>query len=276
MQFFPVIFGGSSNHPLTLDYAARVAAVGGSLPVSAYRAYNYLFSSLVNTMGLNPADLYLHTFDGGINGIVVPAFNRSGAVGNATNVGFVSGDYSDANGLVQTGTKRLQTEFLSTDMTIVGTLYGAYHSGDTTAQRVLFSGSAGGLNNVLSFEWRSWSGSFARIIHNSNVDFPADGNPPATASGRIGAVSASANSLRVYRAGVVDGAVQTSTRSFSGVGAGIALGGSNNGGAFAAPAIATMVFALFVRGTGLNASQMAQLDAIVREFLIRRGRPPCD
>jgi hypothetical protein len=235
-----------------------------------------MFSSLVGTMGLNPANLYLHTFDGGINGIVVPAFNRSGAVGNATNVGFVSGDYSDANGLVQTGTKRLQTEFSTGDLTIVGTLFGAYHSGDLTAPRNLFGG--GGPVNpsiFVSLDWRG-SGNFAQVFYHNAVLFPADGNPPATASGRLGAVSASASSLRMYRAGSPDGAEQTITRAFSGVSVAISLGGFNFDGSFASPATATMTFAFFIRGTALSAAQMAQLDAIVREFLIRRGRPPCD
>jgi hypothetical protein len=279
MQFFPVIFGGSSNHPLTLDYAARVAAVGGSLPVSAYRAYNYLFSSLVNTMGLNPANLYAHTFDGGINGIVVPAFNRAGAVGNATNVGYVSGDYSDADGLVQNGSngKYLDSQLGLSDVPITCFGFGAYYSGPVLQPRFLFGGAFTGNTNLVALERNNTSGVGNAVGRRNNSTANAvPGAAAATAVARLAFSSASSTDLRLFRNGAQDGATQTGSRSVGANSVNIVFGAYRiESGAVAFGVNATQVFSLIGIGS-MTPTQMAQLDAIVREFLIRRGRPPCD
>jgi hypothetical protein len=265
-----------ANHPLTLDYAARVAAVGGSLPVSAYWAYNYLFSSLVNTMGLNPADLYLHTFDGGINGIVVPAFNRSGAIGNATNVGYVSGDYSDSGGLVQSGGKYLDSLLTLSHLQIVCYAYSAYYAGLVSGERILL-GAVVTLTGSIRIGHMSdfWSNSaFASLGNDVSAIDTIVGNL-ATASGRIAFASATATDLRFFLNGSQQGPTKTNARTFAGASANISFGSYRFNNNISNYANATQVFSLI--GTGpLTPTQMAQLDAIVREFLIRRGRPPCD
>jgi hypothetical protein len=273
MQFFPVIFGGSSNHPLTLDYAARVAAVGGSLPVSAYRAYNYLFSSLVGTMGLNPANLYAHTFDGGINGIVVPAFNRAGAVGNATNVGYVSGDYSDAGGLTQSGTKRLQS---LVDIQSVGLVaFGIAVCYDLTGTLgTAFGASGTSPTPLLAFESRTTNNAPRCRLHSSDAH-AALGFASNPNSHRAAFASASANDLRVFSNGAQTGSTQTATRSAPNQSWNMWFGALNTAGGGTGFLNGKQVFSLVGIGA-MTPTQMAQLDAIVREFLIRRGRPPCD
>jgi hypothetical protein len=273
MQFFPVIFGGSSNHPLTRDYAARVAAVGGSLPVSAYRAYNYLFSSLVNTMGLNPANLYAHTFDGGINGIVVPAFNRSGAIGNATNFGYVSGDYSDAGGLTQSGAKRLES---LVDIQSVGLVaFGIGVCYDLTGGvSTVFGANGTSPHPLLAFEVRAGPHIPRFRLHSSDA-LTVYGTAPNSTSQRVAFASASANDLRVFSKGAQTGSTETGTRSAPNQSWNLWFGAINNAGNIAYSLDGTQVFSLIGIGS-MTPTQMAQLDAIVREFLVRRGRPPCD
>jgi hypothetical protein len=229
-------------------------------------------------MGLNPADLYLHTFDGGINGIVVPAFNRSGAVGNATNVGYVSGDYSDSGGLVQSGGKYLDSLLTLSHLEIVCYAYSAYYAGSFSGERLLLGGvqlSAAVIRiGYFSIHWNDKP--FATVSNNWFVGDTVVGDS-ATTSGRIAVVSAAANNMRLFRNGSQLGATNTNTRQFNGTSDRIFFGCGNivHIGFPVNHANATQVFSLI--GTGpLTPTQMAQLDAIVREFLIRRGRPPCD
>jgi hypothetical protein len=262
-------FWGASDHPLTADWVRRVQPAGGSVSTQSRQAHNYLAGALVGTLGLDPANLYGHTFDGGINGIAVPFFNRAGAVGNASNNGYVEGDYSDALGLAQSGSKYLvNASVLTSNFNAASaTFFAAYHSAALTSAAVIM-GAAG----LVSFEIRNSAGTFARGILHSSTSLSADGAAAPTAACRCGYAATSATDLRFYRNGAQDGATQTGTRSTP---TGTTALGFGVYGTGSAPCLATQCVSLALT-VGLTAAQMDALSAIVREYLIRRGRPPCE
>jgi hypothetical protein len=271
-HIFPVVLSaGTALSATTRDYQSRVNAAGGSVSSSQLRAIDYLYGGLLNTVGLNPSLLYGFAFLGGnLNGVVVPVFNRAGAAGNATNNGpYVPGDYSEASGLTQSSTKHLaNTSVNAGNFTVSGSFfYTAYHSATLAGGQV-----AMGCFGVVSLEIRNASGVDARISLDAAGSNAADGAAAATASGRICGVSASATDLRVFRNGAQDGATQTNSRA-NPVGT-AALTFGNYNGSFASMN-ATQCFSLAGQQS-LTVTQVAQLDAIVREFLIRAGRPSCD
>jgi hypothetical protein len=269
-----VIRRSSTDHPLTADWVRRVQAAGGSVSTQSRQAHNYLAGALVGTMGLDPANLYGHTFDGGIYGVTVPFFNRAGAVAAATNSGFVAGDYSAESGLAQSGTKRLESLLTPSAVGLVAWGFAAYHSGQTSASSFDLFGGATSANNRINFGYRN---SFLGGVQTAGVDSGGgfvSGVAAGTAAGRLGFSSLSSTEFNLYRNGTADGTSATARNAPTST-TPIWFGGRNVGGTLNNPATCTMAVSLIGTGT-LTAAQHDQLQVIVREYLIRRGRPPCD
>jgi hypothetical protein len=272
-DYFPVVFSGSALHPLTADYVRRVQAQGGTISTAEVRAEDYRIRAMLG-LGLDPAALVAYPLWGDLNAALVPSLNRGGLTGNATNTGFVAGDLSVAGGLVQTGTKRFETPLTTAQISLIGWSAAAYHSGDTSAQRILHGGAELSTPNIVSLQYRG-SENTIRARHEAGAALPVSGGSPVT-SGRVMHSSASNTDLRLYLNGAQIGTTQAGLRAAIGGAVTVFLGGSNSNGLFVSGALATLCGHIFGCGFGVTPDQAAAVDAIMRETLIRGGRNPCD
>jgi hypothetical protein len=260
-----LLFGNRADHPLTADWIRR----GGVFDSTAQRlAHNDLAREIARITSLDT--LYGTTFVGGVDGCRLPFFTFGGTNTAAmTNNGYVPGDYGATTGLVQAGSDHLIGTVTTAHVGITGFAFGAYHSGNTAAQRILMGGGGASNVNLLSMEYRSGAGTVAGVLNATNSLSASGGTAAAGATVALSGVSAS--DFRVYQNGA-EQAIQTGTRSAIGGSVAIAFGGYNANGSFVVGATATQTFSV-VGNSGLTPTQMADFHAAVVKFLARIGRP---
>ena len=260
-EAFPVLFSGTADHPLTSDWVRR----GGVFESSAQRvAMNRLFRTLdgITTQSTLYGTLYI----GGLDGCLIPQWNRGGAVGALTNNGFVAGDYGATTGLAQSGSKRLTSPITAGSLGLTGSWVATYHSGNTSASRVL-----AGAPSVFSFEYRGVSTADAGGFWNNSAALRVQGAATATAAARLAFVSNGSADLRLFRDGAQDGATQTGARSAPTGVALIEFGTYSSGSG----ALATQT-AVIHSTAALTLAQITAMHAALRDFFVAIGRPSCD
>jgi hypothetical protein len=268
---------GSSLHPLTRAWRDGIIAAGGSVSTSEIRAIDR-FRRTVTEGGIRSLIYAFYPLVGGIQGCAVPLMrgytDDSTAVANATNSGYVPGDYSATLGITNNGaSKTFFTGIPNTFATWPDHGLFAGVSGANLASFHMLIGSRGSSGSgycVLGY--RSETDRMRASI--SDNDFNGTASGLKTAYGRFHFSRGANNSATIYKNGSAM-VTDSTTRSAPATDApsGLAIG---------AMSIETAnQSADFLRGSELyagcarhmNATQAGILDAAIAQLLADLGRP---
>lgn len=140
---------GFSLEAETLDYQSRIIAAGSSISDSSLLAHDAFIKTLKSSNTWNSNSLIWTCAGNSLAGALVYLKYPAGMQSSATNVGFVSGDYSEANGLSANGSQYLKSGWIPSNqlVTSLNAHFGFYSRTTSTAAtvtRVLGSTNATG------------------------------------------------------------------------------------------------------------------------------------
>jgi hypothetical protein len=260
-------------HEEAADWVVRVRNNGGSVSPKTIRAVSK-FCIDINTAGLRDRFYRLNLFCGtGLNACLVPLYrgqSRTGTqYGNTTdtNTGpFVSGDYSETNGLAQANNnsgKYLRTG-LSPDTIGVATVHGAYYSPTITTAFQFPMGSQNGTSDF-----------FSRIISTTTQLKSGAGGTTTVdglhSPGLILFQRESATALRLYTQGSLV-ATQTASTTPAANSLEFYIFTTNNNGSPSGSAHYNSPMRMYSLGTAMSEADVAAYSTAVEAFQAALGR----
>lgn len=264
-NFFNILIK-NSRHSVTENYLERLRAVA-TLDEYVIYSSDFLVRQLIERHGLNPANLYAHTFDYS-TGILVPIFDRNGLSSNPTTIA-VNYDERDGAGFFSTNNK-IYTNISSSAINQNAWFMGCYNSGLKNL-RIICDASGSNWTPVCELNAR-WIYSYPSILWGGDNNSQAPSTRRARASARLIASSNTASDLRLFENGKQVGYRSTLRNSIVSA-ANLVIGGSAVDATILQGRLC--VFICHLNG-GLTQELAASLDETVRQYLVYRQRNICE